>query len=93
MGENLDDLGLDDDFLGTISMKEIINKLDFSGHEFEQTPEVGEGLGRLGAVVRGVAESDVNERLNNNHRMQNGAATLEDTLVIFFYTINHPLLI
>ena len=84
MGENLDDLGLDDDFLGTISMKEIINKLDFSGHEFEQTPEVGEGLGRLGAVVHGVAESDVNERLNNNHRMQNGAATLEDTLVIFF---------
>lgn len=32
MGENLDDLGLDadaDDFLGTISMKEITNKLSF----------------------------------------------------------------
>ena len=58
MGENLDDLGLDDDdFLGTISMKEIINKLDFNGHEFEQTPEVGEGQGSLGAVVHGVAKS------------------------------------
>ena len=58
MGENLDDLGLDDDdFLGTISMKEIINKLHFNGHEFEQTPEVGEGQGSMGAVVHGVAKS------------------------------------
>ena len=60
MGENLDDLGLDDDdgdFLGTISMKEITNKLDVNGHEFEQTPEVGEGQGSLGAVVHGVAKS------------------------------------
>ena len=38
-------------------MKEIINKLHFNGHEFEQTPEVGEGQGSMGAVVHGVAKS------------------------------------
>ena len=37
-----------------------------NGHEFEQTLRDSEGQGGLACCVRGVAESDMTERLNNN---------------------------
>ena len=33
------------------------------GHEFERTPGVGDGQGGWHAVIHGVAESDMTERL------------------------------
>ena len=37
------------------------------GHEFEQAPGVGDGLGSLGCCgPRGHKESDTTERMNNN---------------------------
>ena len=36
-----------------------------NGHEFEQTPEDGEGQGSWHAAIHGIAESDMTERRNN----------------------------
>ena len=48
-------------------MKEIINNLHFNGHEFEQTPEVGEGEGSLACCSPGGSkELDTTEQLKNN---------------------------
>ena len=38
-----------------------------NGHEFEQTPEVGEGQGDLVRCSPWVAELDMPEQLNNNN--------------------------
>jgi len=48
-----------------------------NGHEFEQTPGVGEELGSLACCSpRGRKESDTTERLNNNSVLQTSSCLI-----------------
>ena len=42
----------------------VVWHYQLNGHEFQQVPGVGDGQGGWHTAVHGVAESDMNERLN-----------------------------
>ena len=56
----------------------------FNGHEFEQTPGLGEGQGRLaGCSPQHHKESDMTERLNNSW------LATRSLYLIFFFWLHH----